>query len=192
MMTRGITCPAGGFQIAKAAVYSLCLVLLTMLHFHKAQAKSSAAPPPSEGYVVILGSNVILSAASGILAVHKCGAKELVCVELRTGHDDTEVELKIVIADDWHINAHEPIDDYLIPTSLAVDNLGPDEIIYPDATIKSLSFSDAPLALYEGTFYLRARKPSSYGDHDLKAVLTFQACSEDICLPPEDLDLMLK
>ena len=63
---------------------------------------------------------------------------------------------------------------------------------YQDPVIKSLAFNDAPLALYEGHLQITAVAPEG-GDaaSTRRAELTVQACSDDICLQPEELVFIL-
>ena len=136
-------------------------------------------------------SSVDIEATDGNRKV-QCGAGEYVCVTLVEASTDRQIELKIAIADHWHINAHEPLDDYLIPTVLIVDGATTEDIDYPAVTVKPLSFADADLALYEGAFSLRARRPAQRSNESFEVSLTFQACSENICLPPETLVFELR
>ncbi len=90
----------------------------------------------------------------------------------------------IFVAQGWHINAHAPLEDYFIPTALQINGeaLGPEA--YPEPLITTLAFnSDTPLALYEGVVRLTA--PMAPGANIVNLVL--QACSDEICLAPQNL-----
>ena len=115
-------------------------------------------------------------------------AKGAVRAALRNNRDLGEILIDIQIADGWHINAHEPLEDYFIATELLLEQTPTVEVEYPDPAIKSLAFNDAPLALYEGNVQIIARGGGS-GDAASahRAVLTIQACSDEICLQPEEL-----
>jgi len=94
------------------------------------------------------------------------------------------VNFTISVAEGWHINAHEPLEDYFIPTALQVNGtaLGPET--YPAPLITTLAFnSTTPLALYEGVVRLSA--PIADGANVVNLVL--QSCSDEICLAPESL-----
>ena len=103
----------------------------------------------------------------------------------------TEFEIQLAVADGWHVNAHLSLDEYLIPTSLTLDSSANIDTTYPSGTIKSLSFNEAPLALYEGAFSLRANKARELLGNPTKAILAFQACSDEVFLPPEDIVFVL-
>ncbi|MEP4702418.1 MAG: protein-disulfide reductase DsbD domain-containing protein, partial [Parasphingorhabdus sp.] len=99
-----------------------------------------------------------------------------------------KITVDLTIADGWHVNAHDPLEDYLIATDLTVHGQLAHPIDYPAPTIKSLSFSDAPLALYEGDLRLEAHvSPGAVHQIDL----TLQACSDRVCLQPETLTFVL-
>lgn len=94
------------------------------------------------------------------------------------------LNLNIEIAEGWHINAHEPLEDYFIPTTLEVNGTGIGADAYPDPLIATLSFNEAsPLALYEGRIALSV--PIEAGANAV--TLTLQSCSDEICLAPESL-----
>lgn len=85
----------------------------------------------------------------------------------------------------WHINAHQPLEDYLIGMELTVSDLSVDLAAYPTAEVKVLGFSQTPLSLYEQPFTLVA--PVVRGDVPARAVLTLQACNDAVCLPPDQM-----
>jgi hypothetical protein len=119
-------------------------------------------------------------------------AKGAVRAELHHDGASGDITIEIAIADGWHINAREPLEDYLIATSLVVGGAPELAVIYPDPIIKNLSFSEAPLALYEGNITLTARGATTgSGAVPRRAVLTLQACSNEICLQPDELDFVL-
>ncbi|UCG52419.1 MAG: thioredoxin family protein [Candidatus Latescibacterota bacterium] len=93
----------------------------------------------------------------------------------------------------WHINANKVSDEYLIPTKVSVDpptGMSIQQIVYPEAVEKSLSFSDKPLRLYEGTVHIGIRvdvaKEVGLGEHTIKATVTYQPCDNEKCLAPTD------
>ncbi|MBL4739388.1 MAG: hypothetical protein COB20_06165, partial [SAR86 cluster bacterium] len=90
--------------------------------------------------------------------------------------------LNMSIKEGWHINAHEPLEDYFIPMELLIDEQPVAKAAYPKATVKPLGFNPLPLALYEGDISLTGQaQPGTF------ATLILQACSDEICLQPEEL-----
>ena len=96
-----------------------------------------------------------------------------------------KLHLSVRLRKGWHINAHQPLQDYLVGMQLTVADKAADLAIYPKAEIKELGFSETPLSLYEQDFVLTA--PFSNGGKPTKARLTLQACNDQICLPPDDM-----
>ncbi len=88
----------------------------------------------------------------------------------------------------WHINAHVPLEEYFIPTELVVAEAPLPPEAYPEPAIVALGFNPRPLALYEDTLTLTAPLPES---RPATARLILQACSDEICLAPEELQFTL-
>ena len=100
--------------------------------------------------------------------------------------------MDLAIRPGWHINAHETLQDELIPTVVELDKaVGGWEsgaLSYPQPVLKTLGFQSEALALYEGkvriTMALRQTDPAFAAPLILVA-LRLQACDDSVCLPPE-------
>lgn len=98
------------------------------------------------------------------------------------------------ISPGFHINAHMPSEDYLIPTKVTAD-LSPGvflvETTYPRGVMRSFRFSKTPLRVYEGSFTvlmkLRANGSAPLGPQKIALTVGYQACNQDACLPPTKL-----
>lgn len=97
----------------------------------------------------------------------------------------------------FHINARKPSQEYLIPTDLRV-NLpagfkSTGEIAYPKGELKTFSFSKTPLNVYQDKVVLRlpvtAQSDAPLGPQQIPLKLRYQACSNEVCLPPVTLDV---
>lgn len=98
---------------------------------------------------------------------------------------------KVTIDPGWHIQAHQPRDEFLIPTVLTVEppaGVKAGAVTYPKPVEHTLSFSEEPLLLYEGTVEMSAPLTGD-GAGAVKAKLRFQACDASTCLPPKTLEL---
>ena len=102
----------------------------------------------------------------------------------------------MTIAPGWHVNAHEPRDEFLIPTTLELTpppGQTAGAVAWPSPVERTLAFSPGkPLLLYEGTVRLTAPldgTPAS-GGPPLRATLRYQACNDTTCLPPRTLELV--
>ncbi len=99
--------------------------------------------------------------------------------------DRTKIDFSIRIRKGWHINAFAPLEDYLIGMAVETGSGRLPETAFPKAEVKSLGFSETPLALYEEDFTLSATLPHSVGPQ--KTIITLQACNDQVCLPPNDM-----
>jgi thioredoxin:protein disulfide reductase len=115
-------------------------------------------------------------------------------------HADSPIKLAVVaqVATGYHINAHKPSLDYLIPTEIKMDPENPftvKSVVYPKGTLKKFPFSDAPLAVYEGNVLvgaiIQAGKPLPAGSYTVKAKFAYQACNDHACLPPASVPVSL-
>ncbi|MGH7894790.1 MAG: cytochrome c biogenesis protein CcdA, partial [Candidatus Binatia bacterium] len=109
--------------------------------------------------------------------------------------DGPQAVVEMTIAPGWHVNAHDPDDRLLIPTTLEVRpptgmRVGP--VRYPATVSKALEFSDGKvLKLYEGRVRLEAPLEGAANDTDpVRGSLRFQACDDTTCLPPRTLELV--
>jgi len=89
----------------------------------------------------------------------------------------------------YHINANPASDDYLIPTSVAFAGPIPERIVYPPGIPFKPAFADDPINVYEGTVVVAATFTTGVLDraHGLGFTVTAQACTKEICLPPNDI-----
>jgi uncharacterized protein len=102
-----------------------------------------------------------------------------------------EVAVVVGIMPGFHMNAHKPSEEYLIPTTLTaslpagVEELGTS---YPAGIPLKLGFSDAPLLVYTKSVKLRVRLVAGgkapLGKTTLPFSLRYQACNDTTCLPP--------
>ncbi len=101
--------------------------------------------------------------------------------------------LRLTIGRGWHINAHPANDGLLIPTSLEIaDDAGPFralDIVYPEPRMARLGFSETDVAVYSENVLMgalvRADASLRPGTYRLKGMVTWQACNDVSCLPPE-------
>ena len=105
-----------------------------------------------------------------------------------------EIAVGAKISPGFHINAHVPSEDYLIPTKIMAD-LSPGvflvETTYPRGVMRAFRFSKTPLRVYEGAFTvrmkLRASGTAPLGPQKIGLTVGYQACNQDACLPPTKL-----
>lgn len=95
-------------------------------------------------------------------------------------------KITINIAKGWHINANKVLQKGLIATQLNSSNL--QEVHYPKAKNINLSLSKDKLAVYDGKIILNFSLKSA---KFTLATLNLQACSDKICLPPQQIKVPL-
>jgi thiol:disulfide interchange protein DsbD len=96
----------------------------------------------------------------------------------------------------FHINAHMPSEDYLIPTKITAElpaGLFLVEATYPRGVMRAFRFSKTPLRVYESSFTvlmkLRTNGSVPLGPQKIPLTVGYQACNQDACLPPTKLAL---
>jgi thiol:disulfide interchange protein DsbD len=107
-----------------------------------------------------------------------------------------QLAVVLKIRDGFHINARQPSADYLIATDLRPEvpagfKLG--EITYPKGELHTFSFSKKPLNVYEDKAIIRlalsALPTAPLGAQRIPFKLRYQACSQEVCLPPLTVDV---
>ncbi len=117
-------------------------------------------------------------------------------VEVSAG-GTADVTVIVAVAPGWHINAHVPTLPTLIATELDVD--GPPgvrlvDVVYPEPTHESFAFAGQELAVYEDVFTLEvtiAAASDMVGSGDLRFALQYQACDNEVCLPPASAEVII-
>ena len=129
--------------------------------------------------------------------------KDVVAPEAFVSHDPVargmsfEVAVVMKIRPGFHVNAREVSADYLIPTDLRAElpagfKLG--TISYPKGTLQTFGFSkNKQLNVYTDRVVIRlpltALASAPLGPQHLAMKLHYQACSNEICLPPVSKDV---
>jgi DsbC/DsbD-like thiol-disulfide interchange protein len=104
--------------------------------------------------------------------------------------------LRLSIGPDWHINANPVNDDFLIPTTLefrADGNFKVVNTIYPPPLPARFEFSESEVFVYAESALIgvlfKAGDKVLPGTYKLKGALSYQACNDSSCLPPEALSV---
>jgi len=106
-----------------------------------------------------------------------------------------EVAVVMKIKEGFHVNARETTFDYLIPTDLKAEapagfKLG--AVQYPKGTLHKFSFAkDQALNVYADTVTLllpvTIEANAALGERHIPLKLRYQACNNEVCLPPVTL-----
>jgi Disulphide bond corrector protein DsbC len=109
-----------------------------------------------------------------------------------------QVAVVLKVRDGFHINARQPSEEYLIPTDLRTEipspvGFKPGDVTYPKGELHTFSFSKKPLNVYEGKVIIRmalsALPTAPLGAQRIPLKLRYQACSNEVCLPPVTVDV---
>jgi len=158
----------------------------------------AVARAPYEHVYFLLG---IADLARGAAGPREYAAQGTVAVRARiTGSNgkSRRLTLDFRIRDGWHINAHHPLEENLIATSVTVGTgRGAWRLTnarFPPPTLRRLSFQSAPLALYQGNARVEVDIAGNAGSEAADAPVVpihvkLQACSDKVCLLPEVLAL---
>ena len=144
---------------------------------------------PSGFSYLLLGLEELLE---GDVGIRQFGARGKVVAEARWV-DERRLEVGLRIAEGWHVNAHEPLSEDLLPTVLSsTDEAETLEVAYPPAEEVRLSFQEDVLAVYQGTVRLIAHLENNQEEVSGRRpplLLRFQACDDRVCLRPEEMKL---
>lgn len=103
----------------------------------------------------------------------------------------SQLSLAVSMPEAFHVQAHEPRDPALIPTTLEVqapDGATVERIAYPEPKEFRLAGSDEVLLVYGPEFTievtLRVNADAAAGTLTVPAVLRYQACDDRVCFAP--------
>jgi hypothetical protein len=99
---------------------------------------------------------------------------------------------------DFHVNANKPLGKYAVPTTVRVEAPGGikvSPVTFPRSTVRSFSFSQEKLAVYENRVVMRfsVTIPANYepGVVELRARVKYQSCTNEVCFPPVTRDVTM-
>jgi suppressor for copper-sensitivity B len=98
----------------------------------------------------------------------------------------------LAIDDGWHVNAHVPTFDWLIPTELTVETPAGwpiPSVRYPEPVHRTFAFAEEqPLAVWDGTAIVLAPLAipahAAPGRHRIAVQVLYQACDDRSCAQP--------
>jgi len=101
------------------------------------------------------------------------------------------------IPKDLHVNSSRPKSEYSIPTTVRISGKGVrvGAITYPPGENRKFQFSEELINVYEGTvfFWFNVTVPPNYRGKsvELKAVVRYQACTNEVCYPPRNKEVTI-
>ena len=155
--------------------------------------------------VIIAVSALLLIIVAALPSAHPQipSAREVVSPSVFVSHEPVarggsfQIAVVAKIRPGFHINARKPSADYLIPTDLRADLpagfKASGDVSYPKGEQRTFAFTKTPLNVYQDKVILRlplAVQPGApLGAQRIPLKLRYQACSNEICLPPVTLDI---
>jgi len=112
----------------------------------------------------------------------------------------TSFKIAIIVQIDhgFHINAHKPKEEFLIPTILKfepVEKISLGKIFYPNPEMIKFDFADAPIAVYEKEMIIfsDASLSDDYpsGEITIKGKVSYQACNDQNCFAPSEKEFTI-
>lgn len=101
-----------------------------------------------------------------------------------------KIAVEVKVDSGWHINSNKPNEDFLIPSTFAIDSsvFKMTKVAYPKAHDLKLEISETPLSVWESEVYVGALvkvpKDLKPGKYSLPVSLEYQACNNMTCMPP--------
>jgi thiol:disulfide interchange protein DsbD len=104
-----------------------------------------------------------------------------------------EVALELRIAPGFHVNSDQPAEKYIVPTTVdfkPAAGLKFEAAVFPVPEMKMFSFTDKPLAVFEGT--VRVTVPVTLAEDFrgsevvIEGAVGYQACDDSSCLAPDE------
>lgn len=103
----------------------------------------------------------------------------------------------LTIPEGLHVNSNKPNSEYAIPTSVRLTGVGLKigAIKYPEGANRKFQFSEDELNVYEGEILIpfSVTVPRNYRSKTIsvKAVVRYQACTDEVCYPPRNKEVVM-
>jgi hypothetical protein len=104
----------------------------------------------------------------------------------------------LLIPKELHINSNTPTSEFMIPTEVELTSktarIG--KIFYPKGEDKKFDFSEEKINVYEGktiiAFTFNVPKKLKSKMLNIRALVSYQACSNEVCYQPQKKEIVLK
>lgn len=105
--------------------------------------------------------------------------------------------ITLTIPKELHINSNKPTSEFMIPTAvrLASNQVKITQIFYPKGKNQKFDFSEEAINVYEGKVLIRFtfNVPKNLKSDTIKisAIVSYQACTNEVCYPPTKKEIFL-
>ena len=96
-----------------------------------------------------------------------------------------------------HVNSNRPGNEFQIPTTVRLTAVGAKAgaISYPRGKNRKFGFSEGSINVYDGrtTFNFNVTVPKNFKGNTVRvrAVVKYQACTDEVCYPPKSKEVTL-
>lgn len=96
-----------------------------------------------------------------------------------------------------HVNSNRPNSEYAIPTTVRISGAGLKlgSVKFPRGKNRKFQFSENLINVYEGrvSFPFTVNVPANFRGNSIRvrAVVRYQACTDEVCYPPRNKDVTL-
>ena len=145
------------------------------------------------------GSLLLALAAPMLLLAQSAGVLTVKPVEKPKAkrNDVFTVKVTAELKQGYHANSNTPSDAYMIPLKLTwqAAPLQVEEISYPKPQMEKYDFAEKPLSVVTGSFDIltKFKAPPTVTAGPILATgkLRYQACTNQMCLPPKTVEVPL-
>lgn len=106
--------------------------------------------------------------------------------------------IRLKISESWYLHSTVEEDDGLIPTDLSFEEtpfIQAEDIRFPEPERKKFDYTDDKVEVYSNTvdvvIMMSVDEEAPPGEHTLRGILSYQACSDKSCLPPEKVPVQI-
>jgi hypothetical protein len=107
----------------------------------------------------------------------------------------TPIDLHFKVAAGLHVNSHTPHTEDLVPTTLKLPENSEvrfvNAVFPPGADFAFPADPTEKLSVYTGEFTIHAELVATKGNHLVEATLRYQACDNQVCLPPHSIPVTI-
>lgn len=139
--------------------------------------------------ILIAGNN-----DSGVQDEEILRARLLLPAESLAKQNSYTILVELNIGTEWHINSNQPLEEFLIPTTISfepADGVSFGRVDYQHPELRDFSFSDTKVSVYEGRVYARTTititPDFAEPEMVIRGTVNYQACNDHSCLAPTQI-----
>lgn len=168
---------------------------------HELSVLISIIPTMAFNFLKILCQTPLVGSLLTLLALasepSSLGEKGVMDIEVKLAEDKLRrgssccAAIIISLQKGWHVNASIPSSPDLVGTSVVLEGgsgVRLDSVRYPPPVERRFKFAEEAVEVYEGTIVIAGRlyvaPAAKPGRRTLRLSITYQACSDNVCLPP--------